>query len=219
METSKLQDHPSRSPLADKIIRSKTQTSPPNHPITSHQFQSLGTCQESETQLAHYMSFSSGCPPRALIFVRTPECHDTPEIYICHNNLTEKLEQSSGYPMLSDFKNSHPRTWPNSSHLVHFSSHTSTPRVANLVPARSAETRVPLMKSAAPRFSSFHGTWKVSRSNHCGIPEYTSFITEGVSPQKNLIYRFLLHWVPPITKLKSLKSWPHISTMHINDNC
>lgn len=82
METSKLQDHPSlsRNPLADKIIRSKTQISPPNHPITSHQFQSLGTCQESETQLAHYMSFSSGCPPRALTFVRTPECHDTPEI-------------------------------------------------------------------------------------------------------------------------------------------
>ena len=82
METSKLQDHPSlsRNRLADKIIRSKTQISPPNHPITSHQFQSLGTCQESETQLAHYMSFSSGCPPRALIFVRTPECHDTPEI-------------------------------------------------------------------------------------------------------------------------------------------
>ena len=92
----------------------------------------------------------------------------------------------------------------------HSSAFTSTPRVANLGRARSAETRVPLMKSAAPRYSSFHGTWKVSRSNHCGIPEYTSFITEGVSPQKNLIYRFLLHWVPPITKLKFLKSWPHI---------
>ena len=139
---------------------------------------------------------------------------------ICHNNLTEKLEQSSGYPMLSDFKNSHPRTWPNSSHLVHFSSHKiyTTPQFSVYIDAKGRQSgacsqrrdKGPLMKSAAPRFSSFHGTWKVSRSNHCGIPEYTSFITEGVSPQKNLIYRFLLHWVPPITKLKFLKSWPHI---------
>ena len=35
-------------------------------------------------------------------------------------------------------------------------------------------------------------------------------LLKGCPPKKNLIYRFLLHWVPPITKLKFLKSWPHI---------
>ena len=35
-------------------------------------------------------------------------------------------------------------------------------------------------------------------------------LLKGCPPPKNLIYRFLLHWVRPITKLKFLKSWPHI---------
>ena len=154
-------------PLADKIIRSKTQISPPSHPITSHQFQSLGTCQESETQLAHYMSFSSGCPPRALTFVRTPECHDTPEISaitISPRNLNNPVD----IPCFQISKTPIPGhgpilpIWHTSLHIRyiprHSSAFTSTPRVANLGRARSAETRVPLMKSAAPRFSSFHGT-------------------------------------------------------------
>ena len=233
METSKLQDHPSRSPLADKIIRSKTQISPPNHPITSHQFQSLGTCQESETQLAHYMSFSSGCPPRALIFVRTPECHDTPEIYICHNNLTEKLEQSSGYPMLSDFKNSHPRTWPNSSHLVHFSSHKiyTTPQFSVYIDAKGRQSSPIWGVLAAPRqgprwwkaphldFHRFTVCEKYQEAIIVGFLSTLPSLLKGCPPQKIWSIDSSCTGYLPLLNSNFLNLGLTLSTMHINDNC
>ena len=44
--------------------------------------------------------------------------------------------------MLSDFKNSHPRTWPNSSHLVHFSSHKiyTTPQFSVYIDAKDRQS-------------------------------------------------------------------------------
>ena len=128
---------------------------------------------------------------------------------ICHNNLTQKLEQSSGYPMLSDFKNSHPRTWPNSSHLVHFSSHKiyTTPQFSVYIDAKGRQS------GACSQRRDKGPADEKRRSSIFIVSRYVKSIKKqslwdswvhflhywrGVPP-KNLIYRFLLHWVPPVT--------------------